>query len=105
MLILYGCLKKISTFLLNIFLSRFLIYKKALKNRCLKLGNFTVWAKLKSTIFVRAIIVAYQVKPGFQIRIRIRIRVDPGFFHLLDPDPDPGFFPGSGSGSRGGKNH
>ena len=28
----------------------------------------------------------YQPRPG----LRIRIRVDPGFFHLLDPDPDPG---------------
>ena len=27
-------------------------------------------------------------------RIRIRIRVDPGYFQVKDPDPDPGFFPG-----------
>ena len=45
-----------------------------------------------------------QVHSQAGFRIRIRIRVDPGFFHLLDPDPDPGFFPGSGSGSMGGKN-
>ena len=34
-----------------------------LKSRCLKVGNFTVWAKIKFTIFIRAIIVAYQIKP------------------------------------------
>ena len=37
--------------------------KKLLKSRCLKVGNFTVWAKMKFTIFIRAIIVAYQIKP------------------------------------------
>jgi hypothetical protein len=33
------------------------------------------------------------LKPVF----RIRIREDPGYFQAMDPDPDPGFFPGSGS--------
>ena len=37
--------------------------KKLLKSRCLEVGNFTVWAKMKLTIFIRAIIVAYQIKP------------------------------------------
>ena len=32
--------------------------------------------------------------------LRIRIREDPGFFQLLDPDPDPRTNPGSGSRSH-----
>jgi hypothetical protein len=36
-------------------------------------------------------------------RFRIRIRMDPHLFEMLDPDPDPHSNCGSGSGSRRAK--